>query len=74
MVRLLKKTIEFFHDVLQRNVTAANPPPPNEHMTLTKSVCEASLTVLSRQTNSKFICVCAKTERFQIVRQRENDV
>ena len=33
MLRLAKKTIEFFHDVLQRNVTAANPPPPNEHMT-----------------------------------------
>ena len=33
MLRLAKKTIEFFHDVLQRNVTAANPPPLNEHMT-----------------------------------------
>ncbi len=28
MLRLVKKTIEFFHDVLQRNVTAANPPTP----------------------------------------------
>ncbi len=28
MLRLSKKTIEFFHDVLQRNVTAANPPNP----------------------------------------------
>ncbi len=27
MLRLAKKTIEFFHDVLQRNVTAANPTP-----------------------------------------------
>ena len=27
-----EKAIEFFHDVLLRNVTAA-PPPPNEHMT-----------------------------------------
>jgi hypothetical protein len=31
-VKAFEKTIEFFHDVLQRNVTAANPPP-NEHMT-----------------------------------------
>ena len=29
MLRLSgEKTIEFFHDVLQRNVTAATPPPP----------------------------------------------
>jgi hypothetical protein len=45
MLRLSKKTIEFSHDVLQRNVTAENPPPPNEHMTFSwkKSICEASL-------------------------------
>ena len=28
MLRLSKKTIEFFHDVSQINVTAATPPPP----------------------------------------------
>jgi hypothetical protein len=33
MLKAFEKTIEFFHDVLQRNVTAANPPAPNEHMT-----------------------------------------
>jgi hypothetical protein len=38
MLRLWKKTIELFYDVLQRTVTAANPhpsplPPPNDHMT-----------------------------------------
>ena len=30
MLRLLKKIIEFFHDVLQRNVTAASPPTPKQ--------------------------------------------
>ena len=30
-VKAFEKTIEFFHDVLQRNITAANPPPPNKH-------------------------------------------
>jgi hypothetical protein len=37
MLKAFEKTIEFFHDILQRNVTAANPPPttntPNEHIT-----------------------------------------
>ena len=28
-VTAFKKTVDFFHDVLQRNVTAANSPPPN---------------------------------------------
>jgi hypothetical protein len=32
MLKAFEKTHEFFHDVLQRNVTAANPPP-NEHTT-----------------------------------------
>ncbi len=30
MLRFSKKTIDYFHDVLQRNVTAANPPSPPE--------------------------------------------
>jgi hypothetical protein len=46
MLKAFEKTIEFFHDVLQRNVTAANTPPPQTNIwrfSWTKSICEASL-------------------------------
>ena len=32
LIRLSKKTIEFSHNVLQRGVTAANPPPPQTNI------------------------------------------
>jgi hypothetical protein len=61
-VKVFEGTIEFFHDVLQINVTAANPPPPNEHMTFLVdkidtdiTVCEASLLKTKKKNNFQFL-------------------
>jgi hypothetical protein len=59
--KAFEKTIEVFHDVLQRNVTTATDPHPQTNIwrfSWTKSICEASL---NRTLRTARTLKCLKT-------------